>query len=169
MAVSRIAIFPGSFDPIHNGHVDLVERGLEMFDEVVVAVLHNENKQSVFSLDQRLEMLEELFADGASQRVRVASFDGLVAEFAAKQQANFLLRGLRTGRDFEYEFPMTVMNRRLNSELETVFLPTRPEHADLSSSLIKEVLRLGGDPGAVLPPTVRQRLVERFQQDESSP
>ena len=152
----NVAIFPGSFDPIHNGHVDLVERGLAVVDEVVVAVLHNEGKRVTFSLAERLEMLEELFV--GEERVRVASFEGLVADFANQQNARVLLRGLRTGADFEYEYPMTVMNRRLVAGLETVFLPTRPDLADLSSSLIKEVIKLGGEPGDVLPQSVRTRL-----------
>lgn len=155
-----IAVFPGSFDPIHDGHVDLVERGLAFVDEVVVAVLHNEGKRVTFTLSERLEMLEEIFA--GEERVRVASFEGLVAEFAETQGARVLLRGLRTGADFDYEYPMTVMNRRLVSGLETIFLPTRPAFADLSSSLIKEVLRLGGDPGEVLPASVRARLEEKL-------
>lgn len=174
MSSLRIAIFPGSFDPIHNGHVDLVERAVPLFDEIVIAVLNNPNKQTVLSLQERLRLLEELFGHrdgegpGASgANVRVASFDGLVAEFALAQNARFLLRGLRSGADFEYELPMTVMNRRLNAELETVFLPTRAEHADLSSSLIKEVLRFGGDPGAVLPPKVLAHLRHRLAAEEA--
>ena len=155
------AVFPGSFDPIHHGHVDLVERGLAVVDEVVVAVLHNEGKRVTFTLAERLEMLEDLFAGEA--RVRVASFEGLVADFAEKENARVLLRGLRTGADFDYEYPMTVMNRRLVPVLETIFLPTRPEFADLSSSLIKEVLKLGGDPGDVLPTSVRARLEARLR------
>ena len=160
MSNSRIAVFPGSFDPIHLGHVDLVERALPLFDEVVVAVLNNEHKRTVFSLQERVEMLKELFTE--SNRVRVASFEGLVADFARAESAHFLLRGLRNGKDFEYELPMTVMNRRLIPELETVFLPTRPELSDLSSSLIKEVLKLGGDPGEVLPGGVRTRLLAQL-------
>ncbi len=158
----RFAVFPGSFDPIHLGHLDLVDRALSLFDGVIVAVLENENKRSLFSTRERLDLLSDLFSDRA--RVEVASFEGLVADFASSRGSRFLLRGLRTGGDFQYELPMAVMNRRLCAGLETVFLPTSPEFANLSSSLIKEVFRLGGDPGEVLPSGVRAKLLERISE-----
>lgn len=152
----RIGVFPGSFDPIHNGHLDLVERSLGLFDQVIVAVLDNESKRPVFTVEERVEMLEELFERRAS--VRIESFSGLLVDFARAVSAGTLIRGLRTGADFDYELPMALMNRRLFPELETIFLVPRAEYADLSSSLIKEVCRLGGEVSGLLPEGVRKRL-----------
>ena len=158
--MSVIGLFPGSFDPIHNGHVDLVRRSRPLFGELVVAVLNNENKKPTFALDERIEMLNELFAEDPG--IRVESFSGLLVEFARQIGASYIVRGLRTGTDLDYELPMTLMNRRLEGDVATLFLFPASEYQDLSSSLIKEVFRLGGRPEGLLPEAVERRLIERF-------
>jgi pantetheine-phosphate adenylyltransferase len=157
----RIAVCPGSFDPFHRGHEEVVERCRKLFDEVVVGVLHNESKQPLFSLDERVAMIRDLFAD--AEEVRVESFSGLLVRFAQEQGAVAVVKGLRNAADFDYELQMERMNRHVAPGVETVFLPPREEWRFLSSSLIKEVAGLGGDVSALLPESVHARLVERLR------
>lgn len=165
----RIAVCPGSFDPFHRGHEEVVERCRKLFDEVVVGVLHNESKQPLFSLDERVAMIRELFTDDRSGDgrglgdVRVESFSGLLVAFAREQGAVAVVKGLRNAADFDYELQMERMNRHVAPGIETVFLPPREEWRFLSSSLIKEVAGLGGDVSALLPESVHARLMERLR------
>lgn len=154
-----IAIFPGSFDPITNGHVDLVERGLKMFDKVIVAVLVNPNKKPLFSDDERLALIREVLP---SPRVEVAYFQGLLVDFARDQGAAVILRGLRAVSDFEYELQMAMMNRELAPDLETVFLMPKAVYSYLSSRLVKEVASLGGDVSQFVPPTIETALKQKY-------
>jgi len=147
--MKRTAVYPGSFDPLHNGHVDIVERGRDLFDEVIVALLQNPSKDALFPLEMRLEMIQEVFRD--VERVTVESFDGLLVNYAQSRKATTILRGLRAVSDFEYEFQMALMNRRLAAEIETVFLMPRGEYIYLSSRVVKEVAALGGDVTELVP------------------
>jgi pantetheine-phosphate adenylyltransferase len=153
---ARVAICPGSFDPLTNGHVDLITRAARLFDRVVVAVLVNEQKTPLLPLADRVRLAGEVLKgiDGVS----VESFDGLLTEFAAGRQASAIVRGLRSAADFDYEWPMTVMNRRLRPEIETVFLVPSPEVGAISSRLVKEIWRLGGDISGLVPPAVLARM-----------
>lgn len=165
----RIAVCPGSFDPFHRGHEDVVERCRKLFDEVVVGVLHNESKRPLFGLDERVEMIRELFrgdrsGDGLGLGdVRVESFSGLLVRFVEEQGAVAVVKGLRNAADFDYELQMERMNRHVAPGVETVFLPPREEWRFLSSTLIKEVAGLGGDVSALLPEPIHRRLVERLR------
>jgi pantetheine-phosphate adenylyltransferase len=152
----RIAVFPGSFDPFHNGHFDLVSRARGLYDRVYVAVLGNPEKQSLFTVAERVEILGEVL--GLWDDCLVDSFSGLLVEYAAAMGAHGIVRGLRSGADLDYEAPMARMNRRLRPEIETVFLLPRPEVADLSSTLIKQVAKLGGDVAPMVPVAVARRL-----------
>ena len=156
----RRAIYPGSFDPVTNGHLDVIERGRKLFDEVVVAVAHNEGKQALFSLEERLELLEATI--GKMENVRIAQFDGLLVEFAVTQQASAVIRGLRAVSDFEFEFQMALMNRKLEGAVETIFLMPKEEYTYLSSRIIKEIARLGGDVSTFVPPAVAKALAKKF-------
>ena len=160
MAQRRTAIYPGSFDPLTNGHVNIIERGLGVFDRVLVALAVNIRKEPMFSLDERIAFIEQAFPD--RQRVVVESFDGLLVEHARARGACAILRGLRAVSDFEYELKMAHMNRRLDDAIETVFMMTEAEHAYVSSSLIKEVARFGGDVQGLVPDHVHQALLQRF-------
>ncbi|QQR72407.1 MAG: pantetheine-phosphate adenylyltransferase [Holophagales bacterium] len=155
----RIAVYPGSFDPVHNGHLDLIERCRPMFDEVVVAVLRNEEKRPLFTLDERVAMIADLVAD--KPWCRVESFSGLLVDFMEKIGAQAVVRGLRAVSDFEYEFQMALMNRRLNPRVETVFMMPREDFIYLSSRLVKEVFALGGELSGLVPAPVLDRLRER--------
>ena len=155
----RIAVYPGSFDPLHNGHLDLIERCRPMFDEVVVAVLRNEEKRPLFSLEERVEMIASLVADHGW--CRVESFSGLLVDFMDRVGAQAVVRGLRAVSDFEYEFQMALMNRRLNPRVETVFMVPREDYIYLSSRLVKEVFALGGELSGLVPGPVLERLRER--------
>jgi len=152
----RIAVYPGSFDPLHNGHLDIVERCLRTFDEVLVAVLRNEEKKPRFSVEERVGMLQEVLAPLG--RCRVESFSGLLVDFVDQIGAATIVRGLRALSDFDYEFQMALMNRRLNSRVETVFMMPKEEYSYLSSRLVKEVVSLGGDVAGLVPPRVLERL-----------
>ena len=152
----RIAVFPGSFDPVTNGHLDVIARGLRLFDRVVVAVLVNDRKQPLFSQAERLEMLRE--ALGQEGRVRIATFDGLLVDVARQQRAIAILRGVRAVSDFEYEMQMALMNRRLEPAIDTVFLMPAEENTYVSSRLVKEVFMLGGQIGGLVPAIVERRL-----------
>ncbi|HLE84513.1 MAG TPA: pantetheine-phosphate adenylyltransferase [Thermoanaerobaculia bacterium] len=156
----RIAVCPGSFDPIHNGHLDIVERCRPLFDGVVVAVLQNEGKKSLFSVAERVAMIEELVAGWDD--VRVESFSGLLVHFMDEIGAQVVVRGLRAVSDFEYEFQMAMMNRRLQPKVETVFMTPREDFSFLSSRLVKEVFSLGGDIRGLVPDLVLERLEQRI-------
>ena len=153
-----LAVYPGSFDPITNGHLDLIRRGTGLFDRLIVAVLRNTEKSYLFSVEERLDLLRESVADLPT--VEVAVFDGLLVDFAHDRAARHILRGIRALSDFEYEFQMALMNRRLAPDLETVFLMPREEFTFLSSKLVREVARLGGPVDAFVPPPVAQRIKE---------
>jgi pantetheine-phosphate adenylyltransferase len=154
-----LAVYPGSFDPITNGHLDLIRRGSDLFDRLIVAVLRNTEKSYLFSVEDRLELLSESVVD--LPNVEVAAFDGLLVDFARKRGAMRILRGIRALSDFELEFQMALMNRRLAPDLETVFLMPREEFTFLSSKLVREVARLGGPVDAFVPPPVARRLKQR--------
>lgn len=158
------AIFPGSFDPITNGHMDLLERATKMFDRVCVAVLVNASKNPLFTVEERVEMMRSCINSrlDAADRVEVASFRGLLVDFARERQATALVRGLRAVSDFEYELQMAMMNRELHPELETVFLMPKNVYSYLSSRLVKEVARLGGDVSKLVPSIVEQNLQEKY-------
>jgi pantetheine-phosphate adenylyltransferase len=156
----RIAVYPGSFDPLHEGHLDIMRRCRPLFDEVVVAVLGNEGKAPLFSVAERVEMLCELLA--GEPGFRVESFSGLLVHFMDRVGACAIVRGLRAVSDFEYEFQMALMNRRLNPRIETVFMTPREEYSFVSSRLVKEVFRLGGDLRGLVPEPVLRRLRERL-------
>jgi len=158
--VRRIAVYPGSFDPLHNGHVDIVRRAMNLFDEVVVALLRNTDKVPTFSLEERVAMIRETFE--GEERVCVDAFDGLLVNYAEGRQAATIIRGLRAISDFEYEFQMALMNRRLSPDIETVFLMPRGKYIYLSSRVLLEVARLGGDVTALVPASVAGRLTGRF-------
>jgi pantetheine-phosphate adenylyltransferase len=154
----RIAVYPGSFDPLHNGHLDIVQRCLTIFDEVLVAVLRNEEKKPRFSVEERVEILRETLQPIG--RCRVESFSGLLVDFVDSVGAITIVRGLRALSDFDYEFQMALMNRRLNPRVETVFMMPKEEYSYLSSRLVKEVVNLGGDVSGLVPPKVLERLRE---------
>jgi pantetheine-phosphate adenylyltransferase len=154
------AIYPGSFDPPTNGHLDLVERGSKIFDELIVAVLRNSEKTPLFSIGERRRMLEDL-TDGF-KNVRVDVFDGLTVDYASRVKASAMLRGIRALSDYEYELQMALMNRKLRPELETVFMMPAEKYSYLSSRLVREVARLGGDISKLVPELVEQRLREKL-------
>src|SRR4029077_17457668 len=154
------AIYPGSFDPPTNGHLDLIERGSKIFDELIVAILRNPDKNSLFSLGERRAMLEALTAD--LKNVRVDVFDGLTVDYAARVKAGAVLRGIRALSDYEYELQMAMMNRKLQPELETVFMMPAEQYSYLSSRLVREVAKLGGSIQDLVPEMVERRLREKL-------
>ena len=155
-----IAIYPGSFDPITNGHLDLIQRGSRMFDRLIVSILRNDAKQALFSVAERMEMLRDVVA--VYPNVTVDSFEGLLVEHAAARSASVLLRGIRAISDYEYELQMALMNRRLAPSLETVFMMANESYSFISSRLVKEVFGLGGNISGLVPPTVEELLRRRM-------
>ena len=159
--MTRIAVYPGSFDPPTKGHQDLIHRSLALADRVIVAVAVNAAKQPLFSTEERLAMLKDTI--GHEPRVSIQAFEGLLAEFAKREGASVIVRGLRAVSDFEYEFQMALMNRQLHPSLETVFLVPALDLTYLSSSLVREVARFGGDVSSLVHPSVAQALGRRFR------
>lgn len=155
----RRAVCPGSFDPVTNGHLDIIERTVELFDELIVAVLVNQQKRGLFTVDERMEMLREVTAH--LPRVKVASFRGLLVDFCRTEDVHAIVKGLRAVTDFDYELQMAQMNRRL-SGVDTLFMSTSPEYSFIASSLVKEVARWGGDVAHLLPEPVHRRMIERL-------
>ena len=154
------ALYPGTFDPPTNGHVDLIQRGARIFDHLVVAILNNPQKNPLFTVEERVEMLSECTRN--IENVSIATFDGLMVEFARQQGATAVLRGIRAISDYEYEFQMALMNRRLAPEIETVFLQPAGRYSFVSSRMLKEVFTFGGDVTGLLPPNVFKRLRDRL-------
>jgi len=156
----HIAVYPGSFDPITYGHLDIIERGLEVFDQIVIAVARNSEKKSLFTTAERINMIR--VAVGNNPRVRVDTFDGLLVDYVVSLGARVILRGLRAVSDFEYEFQIAQMNHNLQGEVETLFMMTSVPYGYLSSSIVKEVASLKGPVESLVPPVVRQALEEKY-------
>ncbi len=158
--MGKRAVYPGMFDPIHNGHLDLIERSLRIFDELIVAVVANPSKEPLFPVKERLEMIDE--CTSGMVRMRITSFDGLLIDLVHREQADCIVRGLRAVSDFEYEFQMALMNRKLRNTVETVFLMPHERYTYISSRLIKEVASLGARVNGLVPPIVEDRLTRKF-------
>jgi len=158
--MKRLAIYPGSFDPVTNGHLDILTRARTIFDEVVVGVANNVNKKGLFSGPERVELLRGVVGDDPA--IEVTIFDGLLIEYARQRKATAIVRGLRAVADFEYEFQLALMNRRLAGEIDTVFLMTDEDNFYVSSSLVREVARFGGDVTAFVPPSIEAALKKKF-------
>ena len=157
----KIGVYPGTFDPITNGHIDIIRRSLQVFDKVIVAVAPNPKKKPIFDIHDRVEMIQEATRD--IPNVEIEIFEGLLAEYMKRKNAHAIIRGLRAISDFEHEFMMALMNRKLDSEVETVFLMPSEEYSYLTSSAIKEVASYGGVVKDLVPPIVARRLQEHFK------
>lgn len=158
--MSTLAVFPGSFDPLTNGHVDIILRGTRLFDRIIVAMLVNAEKAPLFSVDERVEIARTVFKDVPN--VEVDTFDGLLVDYMERRQAHVIVRGLRAVADFEFEFQMALMNRRLNAKVETVFMMPAEQYTYISSRLIKEVFALGGQVSGLVPDMVEARLRQKL-------
>jgi len=158
--MNKIAVYPGSFDPITNGHLDIIKRGVSMFDEIIVLIAYNVMKTSLFTVEERAAMIREALGD--RKGIRVDSYDGLLVDYVRDAGANIILRGLRAMSEFEYEFQLALMNRRINRSVETVFFMTGYKWFYTSSTIIKEVARLGGSPKGLVPEVVYRRMQEKF-------
>jgi len=165
--LGKRAVYPGSFDPVHNGHLDLIQRSLRIFDELIVAVSANPSKASLFTVPERLEMLDEVTTE-LSSNFRIVAFDGLTINLVAQERADCIVRGIRAVSDFEYEFQMALMNRKLRSTVETVFLMPHEKYTYISSRLIKEVASFGESVAGLVPPIVEKRLSEKFPPKKSA-
>jgi pantetheine-phosphate adenylyltransferase len=157
----RRAVYPGSFDPITSGHVDIIQRGLKIFDEILVAVLENPKKEALFSTQERIDMIQDFFV--GHRNIEVKAFDGLLVKFAKNNNANIVIRGLRAISDFEYEFQMALMNMKLDPEIETLFMMPNLSYSFLSSKLVKEIFMLGGALKDLVPAQVEKKLKEKFK------
>ncbi len=160
MADKKTAIYPGSFDPLTNGHIDIIERALSVFDKVIIAVLHNPSKKAMFTMDERVEMIKESFNGSGS--IEVDSFGGLLVDYARMKNATAIIRGIRAISDFESEFQMALMNRKLDKGIESVFLMTGFRWIFTSSSIIKEAVQFGGDISDMVPEIVNRKLMEKY-------
>jgi pantetheine-phosphate adenylyltransferase len=158
--LAKRAVYPGMFDPIHNGHLDLIERSVRIFDELIVAVVANPSKEPLFAVKERLELIDECTAGMA--QIRITSFDGLLIDLVDREQADCIVRGLRAVSDFEYEFQMALMNRKLRHTVETVFMMPHERYTYISSRLIKEVASLGAPVTGLVPAVVEERLTGKF-------
>ncbi len=156
----KIAICPGSFDPATNGHIDIIERSAKLFDKVIVAVLNNPSKTPLFSVEERVEILKKTCS--SIENLEIDSFSGLLIEYAKSKNANAIVKGLRAVSDFEYELQMALMNKKLNPEIETVFMMTSSKYSYLSSSLVKEVARLGGCIRGLLPEMIENEIYKKI-------
>ena len=157
--MSTLAVYPGSFDPLTNGHVDIIRRGARLFDRIIVGILVNAEKAPLFSIAERVEIARDVFQD--EPKVEVDTFDGLLVDYVERRGAQVIVRGLRAVSDFEFEFQMALMNQRLNSRIETVFMMPAEQYTYISSRLIKEVFKLGGRVNGLVPELVEQRLREK--------
>ncbi len=155
-----VAVYPGSFDPITNGHLDLIERSSRFVSRLIIGVLRNESKQPLFSVEERADMMRQAVAKYPN--VEVDAFDGLLVEYAAAKNASLIVRGIRAVSDYEYELQMALMNRKLRPDIETVFMMASEAHSFVSSRLVKEVIKLGGNISGLVPPFVEQRLKDRL-------
>jgi pantetheine-phosphate adenylyltransferase len=164
--MEKTAIYPGSFDPITNGHVDIIERGLKVFEKIVIAVLENPKKEPLFTTKERVAMIEEIFAE--APRVEVKAFHGLLVEFAKEHGTRVVIRGLRVISDFEYEFQMALMNRKLNPEIETFFMMPSLSYSFLSSQMVKEVFFLGGCVRNLVPESIEKKLRARLKRNRQA-
>ncbi|OQY45284.1 MAG: pantetheine-phosphate adenylyltransferase [Desulfobacteraceae bacterium 4572_87] len=162
----NIAIYPGFFDPITNGHLSIVSRALEIFDILVIAILNNPKKVPLFSIEERIEMIEK--AVNKNSRIEVDTFDGLLVDYAVHKKSNVVLRGLRALSDFEYEFQMALMNRKLNRDVQSIFLMTDYKWFYISSTIIKEAASFGGDVSGLVPDIVNQNLKEKFEKTNNA-
>lgn len=158
--MKKIVIYPGSFDPFTNGHLNIIERVAKVFDELIVAVAHNVSKKTIFTIDERLEIIKEIFSH--EPKVKVDSFEGLLVEYAKQIGTNVVIRGMRSVSDFEYELQMAHANKTLSPDLETIFMVTESQYSHLSSSLIKEIITLGGSVKPLVPNIVEKKLKEKL-------
>jgi len=156
----KIAVYPGSFDPITFGHLDIINRGLRIFDEVIIAVAANSTKNALFTIEERLDLITKVLAGNG--RAKVDTFDGLLVDYVLSQKATVIIRGLRAVSDFEYEFQIAQMNRSISQEVETLFMMTSVPYSYLSSSIVKEVSSLNGPVDGLVPPLVKQALEKKF-------
>ncbi|PYM31616.1 MAG: pantetheine-phosphate adenylyltransferase [Candidatus Rokuibacteriota bacterium] len=159
--MAKRAVYPGMFDPVHNGHLDVMQRGLQIFDELIVAVVANPSKEPLFPVKERLEMIDEA-TTSLHSNFRIVAFDGLLIDLVARERADCIVRGIRAVSDFEYEFQMALMNRKLKATVETVFLMPHEKYTYISSRLIKEVASFGTSVAGLVPPIVEKRLAEKF-------
>lgn len=156
----RIAIYPGTFDPITNGHLSILSRALKIFDKLIIAILNNPNKEPLFSIEERVEMMRDVLKN--KPNIEIDYYDGLLVDYAVQKEANVIIRGLRALSDFEYEFQLSLMNRKLNRDVQSIFLMTDYKWFYISSTIIKEAASLGGDISGLVPPLVCRKLKEKY-------
>lgn len=164
MSKKNVAVYPGSYDPLTNGHIDIIERGLKIFDKIIVAVLKNPDKTYLFSLEERQQILRSVFRD--PQRIEIDHFEGLLVDYVNRKGINTVVRGLRAISDFEIEFQMAMMNRKIEPRIETIFFVPSDAYSFLSSKLVKEIYQLGGEVGSLVPQIVDLKLKEKFRRQK---